>query len=53
MVELAESEKDHYPYRFDFETAMRPVRFMEKFLVPTKGNYNRIQCCCPGRSSWR
>ena len=42
MMELAESEKDHYPYRFDFEAAMRPIGFMEKFLVPTKGNYTKF-----------
>ena len=42
MMEISESEKDHYPYRFDYEAAMRPIGFMEKFLVPTKGNYTKF-----------
>lgn len=41
--ELAESEKPSYPYRFDIETAMRPVRFMETFLRPSKGEYTKLE----------
>ena len=32
-----------YPWRFDEEKAARPVDFMEKFLVPTKGDYDRME----------
>jgi len=32
-----------YPWRFDEEKAARPVDFMEKFLVPTKGDYDKME----------
>ena len=32
-----------YPWVFDERKAGRPVEFMEKFLVPTKGDYDRME----------
>ena len=29
-----------YPWAFDIDKAYRPINFTEKFLVPTKGNYD-------------
>ena len=31
-----------YPWRFDEAKAERPCAFIEKFLAPTKGNYDRM-----------
>ena len=31
-----------YPWRFDVEKGYRPIRFIEKFMVPTKGDYDRM-----------
>lgn len=47
-----ERQKDpSYPWRFDEALAERPVLFMEKFLSPTKGDYDFMelmpwQCFC-------
>lgn len=41
-LERAEIDQD-YPWRFDTELGYRPVRFIEKFMVPTKGNYDRME----------
>ena len=30
-----------YPWTFDEHKAARPVDFMERFLTPTKGDYDR------------
>lgn len=43
LRDLEASKDDGYPWRFDPEKAARPVRFMEKFLAPTKGNYESMQ----------
>lgn len=31
-----------YPWALDIEKAYRPINFTEKFIVPTKGNYDRM-----------
>lgn len=43
LNDLEASKDDGYPWIFDPEKAARPVRFMEKFLAPTKGNYESMQ----------
>ena len=40
-LEKSQSDPD-YPWMFDEEKARRPVDFMERFLVPTKGDYDRM-----------
>lgn len=42
LRELAESEKDSFPYRFDPEKYMRVVDFSQKLLRPTKGRYSHL-----------
>ena len=43
LEDLEKSEKDpEYPWVFDRHKAGRPVDFIEKFLVPTKGDYDRM-----------
>ena len=43
LEDLEKSEKDpEYPWIFDRHKAGRPVDFIEKFLVPTKGDYDRM-----------
>lgn len=32
---------ENYPWRFDLELGYRPIRFIEEFLVPTKGAYKK------------
>lgn len=32
-----------YPWKFDIEKAYRPIEFIERFLVPTKGAYKRME----------
>lgn len=32
-----------YPWMFDIEKGYRPIEFMERFLVPTKGAYSRME----------
>ena len=52
--ELDRSKHDpDYPWEFDETLAARPSEFMEKFLRPTKGNYDSMtllpwQCFCEG-----
>ena len=36
-------ENPAYPWIFDEHKASRPVDFMERFLVPTKGDYDRME----------
>ena len=40
-LERSRTDPD-YPWVFDAHKAARPVNFMERFLVPTKGNYDRM-----------
>lgn len=43
LRELTRSFTDpKYPWRFDLQKAYRPIEFMERFLVPTKGAYSRM-----------
>ena len=43
LGDLQRSKTDpDYPWVFDEHKAARPVDFMERFLVPTKGNYDRM-----------
>lgn len=44
LDDLARSETDpEYPWVFDARKAARPVDFMERFLKPTKGDYDRME----------
>ena len=43
LEDLERSRDPDYPWRFDEFKAGRPVDFMEKFLVPTKGEYDRME----------
>ncbi len=43
LDDLKKSEDPAYPWLFDEHKAARPVDFMEKFLVPTKGDYDRME----------
>lgn len=43
LRELEQSFTDpEYPWSFDLQKAYRPIEFMERFLVPTKGAYSRM-----------
>ena len=43
LDDLKRSEEDpDYPWIFDRHKAARPVEFIERFLVPTKGDYDRM-----------
>ena len=50
--DLKRSKEDPaWPWVFDETRAMRPISFMERFLVPSKGDYDRFelmpwQCFC-------
>ncbi len=41
-LERSRTDSD-YPWIFNEHKAGRPVDFMERFLVPTKGNYDRME----------
>ena len=43
LRELERSASPDYPWRFDVEKGYRPVNFIEKFLTPTKGDYEKMQ----------
>ena len=44
LDDLEKSRTDpDYPWRFDEHKAARPTDFMERFLVPTKGDYDRME----------
>jgi phage terminase large subunit-like protein len=44
LDDLARSAADPgYPWVFDIEKASRPIDFIERFLVPTKGAYSRME----------
>lgn len=40
--DLEKSEQKDYPWKFDIAKAYRPIDFMERFLVPTKGDYDKL-----------
>lgn len=41
--DLKASGRSDYPWEFDERLAARPVEFIERFLKPTKGNYDRME----------
>lgn len=41
--DLLKSADPDYPWKFDIEKAYRPIEFIERFLVPTKGDYTRME----------
>lgn len=43
LSDLEKSKDPAYPWRFDEDLAARPIRFIERFLRPTKGSYNRME----------
>lgn len=44
LDDIEKSRTDpNYPWKFDEHKATRPVDFMEKFLTPTKGDYDRME----------
>ena len=43
LRELEMSENDDFRWRFDLEKAYRPIRFIETFCRPTKGDYSRME----------
>lgn len=44
LDELEESfTNPKYPWRFDIEKAYRPIDFIERFLIPTKGAYSKTE----------
>ena len=44
LRELLESLTDtEYPWEFDLEKGYRPINFIERFLVPTKGAYSKME----------
>lgn len=43
MDELAASESPDYPWKFDVAKAYRPIDFIEKFMRPTKGDYDKMR----------
>jgi len=42
MGELEMSGRKDYPWKFDIKKAYHPIDFMERFLVPTKGDYDKL-----------
>lgn len=43
LRDLEASKSESYPWKFDPDKAARPVLFIEKFLSPTKGNYDSME----------
>jgi phage terminase large subunit-like protein len=44
MGDLEKSQNDPaYPWRFDEALAARPIRFIEKYMKPTKGRYQQME----------
>lgn len=41
--DLARAEDPDYPYTFDAAKAERPITMMERFLVPPKGDYEKME----------
>lgn len=42
LDELVKSEQKDYPWKFDIKKAYLPIDFMERFLIPTKGDYDKL-----------
>lgn len=43
LDDLEKSEQKDYPWKFDIKKAYFPIDFIEKFLVPTKGDYDKME----------
>ena len=44
IYEIQRSMSDPaYPWEFDIETAYRPIEFIERYLMPTKGDYSKME----------
>ena len=43
LDDLEKSKRPDYPWTFDEHKAARPVDFIEKFLKPTKGDYDKME----------
>ena len=43
LDDLQRSNDPAYPWRFDAAKAERPIQFMERFLTPMKGNYDKME----------
>lgn len=41
--DLEKAEQDSYPWKFDVSKAYRPIEFIERFMRPTKGDYDRMK----------
>lgn len=41
--DLKKSEHKDYPWKFDIKKAYFPIDFIERFLVPTKGDYDKME----------
>lgn len=42
LNDLDKSQDPSYPWKFDIQKAYRPIDFMERFLMPTKGDYDKL-----------
>lgn len=42
LSDLKRAEKSDFPFRYDLDVGMRPVRFMETMMIPTKGAYDAM-----------
>ncbi|NLV59204.1 MAG: terminase large subunit [Clostridiales bacterium] len=43
LLDIEKSKNPEHPWRFDERLAVRPIEFMERFLTPTKGNYQAME----------
>ncbi|MEG1358369.1 MAG: terminase TerL endonuclease subunit [Clostridia bacterium] len=43
LCDLEKSKDPAYPWRFDERLAARPIQYMERFLVPTKTTFDRME----------
>lgn len=43
LDDLQRSNDPAFPWRFDAAKAERPIQFMERFLTPMKGNYDKME----------
>ncbi len=43
LDDLEKSKDANYPWEFDIDKAYYPINFMERFMVPTKGAYSKME----------
>lgn len=43
LRDLEQVKRDDFPWVYDADKAERPVKFIERFLVPTKGAYDKME----------